>query len=59
MDSTMGGPHTEHSAVVALHMAKVNCSMGKFKEALECLGDLKSYSDSQLKVHLHQSTFLL
>lgn len=59
MVSTTGGPHTDYSAMVALRLGRLYCSMGKYKEALESLGDIKLYPDNQFKVHLYQSTRLL
>ena len=55
MVSTTGGPYTDYSAMVALRIGRLYCSMGKYKEALDSLGNIEQYPDSHFKVHAYQS----
>ena len=58
MSSNMGGQYSDYSALVALRIGKAYCSMGKYEEALNSLGDVTQYSDNSLKVLAYQCMFV-
>lgn len=54
MVRTTGGPHSDYSSMVAMRIGKLYCSMGRYKDAVESLGDIEKYPDNHFKVHAHQ-----